>query len=175
MLSLAILVKLLSDTAFHKNRVRLQVTMTTYDTVYRHIINHIQWLLSELRTEKKINLMLTHFKNLVLYMFPLLNLSSVSIVTDYRLDYRGLIPGRGKWLIPLASLSKPALRSTQLPIQWVPEVCSRGQSAAGAWHWLLSPIYCRKQEWVGAILPLPIGGCVAFAGQLLPKLSFVYI
>jgi hypothetical protein len=38
----------------------------------------------------------THFKNLVLYMCPLLNLSLVSIVTDYRLDDRGLIPGRGK-------------------------------------------------------------------------------
>jgi hypothetical protein len=41
--------------------------------------------------------------------------SSVSIESDYRLDDWGSIPGRGK-----ASVFRPALRTTQPPIQCVP-------------------------------------------------------
>jgi hypothetical protein len=33
---------------------------------------------------------------------------------------RGSIPGRGKMIFPLASVSRPALRPTQPPVQWVP-------------------------------------------------------
>jgi hypothetical protein len=45
---------------------------------------------------------------------------SVSIVSDYRLVDRGSITGRGKgFFFPLASVSRPALRLTQPPIQWV--------------------------------------------------------
>jgi hypothetical protein len=33
---------------------------------------------------------------------------------------------------PLTSVSRPALRPTQPPVQWVPGVLSPGQSAAGA-------------------------------------------
>jgi hypothetical protein len=47
---------------------------------------------------------------------------SVSIVSDCVLYDRGLIPGRDKRIFPLASVSRPALRSTQPPIQWVPVV-----------------------------------------------------
>jgi hypothetical protein len=47
---------------------------------------------------------------------PLWNASSVSIVSDYRLEDRGSIPGRDKGLFPVVSLSRPALRA----IQWVP-------------------------------------------------------
>jgi hypothetical protein len=35
-------------------------------------------------------------------------------------------------------LSRPALRSTQPPIQWVPGVLSPGGKAAGAWSWPLT-------------------------------------
>jgi hypothetical protein len=52
--------------------------------------------------------------------------SSVSIVSEYRLDGRGLIPGRGKGFFPLASVSRPALRPSQPRVQWVPGVISRG-------------------------------------------------
>jgi hypothetical protein len=52
--------------------------------------------------------------------------SSVSIVSDCRLDDRGSIPSRGKGFFPLASVSRPALRPTQPPIQWVPVVLSQG-------------------------------------------------
>jgi hypothetical protein len=44
--------------------------------------------------------------------------SSISTVPDYRLDDQGSILGR-------ASVSRPALRPTQPPIQRVPEVLSR--------------------------------------------------
>jgi hypothetical protein len=45
--------------------------------------------------------------------------SSVIIVSDYRLDNRGSISGRGKRICPLVSVSRPALRPTHLPVQWV--------------------------------------------------------
>jgi hypothetical protein len=53
--------------------------------------------------------------------------SSVSIVSDYVLDdraIRGSITGRGESIFPLASVSRPALRPTQPPVQWVPGVLS---------------------------------------------------
>jgi hypothetical protein len=46
--------------------------------------------------------------------------SSVSILSDYRLDDRGSIPDRGRGFFSLASVSRPALRLTQPPVQWVP-------------------------------------------------------
>jgi hypothetical protein len=53
-------------------------------------------------------------------------LSSVCIVSGYKLDNRGSIPGRGKRLFPLTSVSRPALGLTQLPVHWVPGVLSPG-------------------------------------------------
>jgi hypothetical protein len=48
---------------------------------------------------------------------------SVSIVSDYRLDDLGLIPGRGKGFF-LASVSRPALRLTQPSLQpWLLGCC----------------------------------------------------
>jgi hypothetical protein len=55
--------------------------------------------------------------------------STVSVVSDYRLDDRGSIPGQRHMIFPLASMSRPALRLTQPPIQWVPEVLSPGLDA----------------------------------------------
>jgi hypothetical protein len=52
--------------------------------------------------------------------------SSVSIVSGYGLDGRGSIPGRGERNFPLAFVSRPALRPTQPPVQWVPGVLSPG-------------------------------------------------
>jgi hypothetical protein len=46
--------------------------------------------------------------------------SSVSIVSDYGLDDRASISGRGKRIFPIACVSRPALGPTQPPVQWVP-------------------------------------------------------
>jgi hypothetical protein len=71
--------------------------------------------------------------------------SSVSIVSGYRLEDRGSIPGKGNRFFPLASVFRPALRQTQLPTQWVPEYFPRGKVRPGrdADH---SSILCRGQE-----------------------------
>jgi hypothetical protein len=39
---------------------------------------------------------------------------------------RGSIPGRGKRIFPLASVSRPALGPTQPPVRWVPRFLSPG-------------------------------------------------
>jgi hypothetical protein len=45
---------------------------------------------------------------------------------------RGSIPGGGERIFPIASVFRPALGPTQHPVEWVPGVLSREQSAAGA-------------------------------------------
>jgi hypothetical protein len=52
--------------------------------------------------------------------------TSVTIMSDYRLDNRSSIPGRGKRFFSLAAVSKSDLRPTQPPVQWVPGVLSPG-------------------------------------------------
>jgi hypothetical protein len=61
--------------------------------------------------------------------------SSVSIVSDYGLhdraiEFRSLAEAKG--FFPLASVSIPALGSTQPPVQWVLGSFPLGESAAGA-------------------------------------------
>jgi hypothetical protein len=52
--------------------------------------------------------------------------SSVSVVSDYGLGDRRLIPGRGDSIVRLASVSRPAVGPTQPPVQWLPGVLSQG-------------------------------------------------
>jgi hypothetical protein len=79
--------------------------------------------------------------------------SSVGIATSYELNGRGSIPGRGKvFLISIAS--RPALESTQPPIQWVPESLSSKLKWLGreADH---SPPSSSDVRNGGAVTPLP--------------------
>jgi hypothetical protein len=43
-----------------------------------------------------------------------------------QLGDRGSIPDRGERIFPVTSVSRPALRPTQPPVQWVPGVLSPG-------------------------------------------------
>jgi hypothetical protein len=52
--------------------------------------------------------------------------SSVSIVSDYRVDDPVFNPRQRQRIFPLPCVSRTALRPTQLPIQWVPGIHSQG-------------------------------------------------
>jgi hypothetical protein len=62
------------------------------------------------------------------------------LATGWRTGRSGFDPRQRQTIFPLTSVSRPALRPTQPPVQWVPGVLSQGQSAAGEWRWPLTPI-----------------------------------
>jgi len=59
----------------------------------------------------------------------------VGIATVYGLDGPRI---ESRWGRDFPHLSRPALRPTQPPVKWVSGL-SRGQGAAGAWRWPLTP------------------------------------
>jgi len=61
--------------------------------------------------------------------------SVVGIATGYGLDGPGI---ESRWERDFLHLSRTALGPTQPPVQWVPGL-TRGQRAAGAWRWPLTP------------------------------------
>jgi len=56
--------------------------------------------------------------------------SSVFVATRYGLDGPGIV---SRWWRDFPHLSRPALRPTQPPIQWVPGL--PGGKSAGSWRW----------------------------------------
>jgi len=58
------------------------------------------------------------------------------ITTGYGLDGPEI---ESRWGRDFPHLSRPALGPTQPPVQWVPDL-SRGQRAAEAWSWPLTPL-----------------------------------
>jgi hypothetical protein len=52
--------------------------------------------------------------------------------TDWTTGRSGLDPRQGQRIFPVTSVSRPALRPTQPPVQWVPRVLIPEQSATGA-------------------------------------------
>jgi hypothetical protein len=82
-----------------------------------------------------------------LFIYSILILgSSVSTVTGYGLDGRGLINGRVKIFCP-TSQSWDRLRSPSDILSNSNGGCFSGSKAAGTWSWLFISIQCRDQEW----------------------------
>jgi hypothetical protein len=90
---------------------------------------------------------------------------SVSTVSDCRLDDRGSIAGRRQSSFPVASVSRPVLRPTKPPVQWVPRVLSgevrRGRDSDHSTTQLLP-----RSRMSRAVTPLPLGTHMAIAVQL---------
>jgi hypothetical protein len=85
-------------------------------------------------------------------------------VSDYRLDDRGSIPG-GKGFFALTSVSKPAPRPTQTPIQWVPGVLSMGIERPGR-DTDDSPHLVPRSGVSRTYISTPLVACMAVGGQL---------
>jgi hypothetical protein len=62
--------------------------------------------------------------------------SSVSIVSGYGLGDRGSIPGRGEGILPLDSVSRPALGPAHAPVQWVQGVLYPGVKRGVSRSWM---------------------------------------
>jgi hypothetical protein len=92
----------------------------------------------------------------------------VAQVSGYGLDDRG---------IEVRSSAQAKYFSSSLCVQTGsgvhPASCTMGTGGpfpgtkAGAWRWPLTPIYCRGQEWVGTIPPLPRSAIMAYRGTAL--------
>jgi hypothetical protein len=92
--------------------------------------------------------------------------SSVSILPHYRqTGWPGLDPRQRERIFPLASVSRPALKPTQLPIQSAPGVLSRGKERPGRDPNHSSHLLQRSRM-SRSYTPLPLGACIAVAGQL---------
>jgi hypothetical protein len=85
--------------------------------------------------------------------------SVVSIATSYGLDNRGvgsLSPGRAKNFL-FAGSSRPALRPTQPPIQWVPGALSQGVKRPGREADQSRPISAKvKKMWICTYITLNV-------------------
>jgi hypothetical protein len=90
--------------------------------------------------------------------------SSVSLPTDWTTWRSRFDSQQRQEIFPLTSVSRPALEPTQPPVQWVPGVLSPGVKHRWGVTLTTHPIYCRGQEWVGAIpyllSPLRLHPCV---------------
>jgi len=88
---------------------------------------------------------------------------SVGIATRYGLDSLGI---ESWWGREILHLSRPALRPTQPPVQWVPGL-SRGK-VAGAWRWPSTPSSTKVKERVELYLYSPSGPSWPVRGWILP-------
>jgi len=75
----------------------------------------------------------------------------------------GFDPRQRQRTFTLASMTRPHMKHTQPPVQWVPGVICKGLSAAKAWRWRGSSVTVKNEQ---ELTPFPIGVCMAVAGQL---------
>jgi hypothetical protein len=57
--------------------------------------------------------------------------SVVCLATDWTTGRSRFDPRQGQRIFPLASVSRPALGSTQPPVQWAPRILSGGKARPG--------------------------------------------
>jgi hypothetical protein len=100
-------------------------------------------------------------------------------VSDYGLDDRAIevrSPAEVKIFFPLASVSKPALRPTQPPVQWVPGVLSPAVKARPGRDADLSPHLVPRSRTSRSYTPLPQSASMACSGTALPfSISGCYV
>jgi hypothetical protein len=99
--------------------------------------------------------------------------SSISKVSDYGLDDRGLIPGRGKGFFPLASVFRPALRPAQPPVQWVPGVLSPGVKRGRGVKLTTQPHLVPRSRMSRSYTSSPPSASMACSGTSLPFSYFL--
>jgi hypothetical protein len=76
----------------------------------------------------------------------------------------GSIPGRGKGILPVATVSRPALGPTQPPVQWVPGVLSQGVKRRRGVTLTTQP-HLVPRSWMNrSYTPLPPSASMACSG-----------
>jgi hypothetical protein len=103
--------------------------------------------------------------------------SSISTVSDYRLDDDdddGFDPWQRHRMFPLASVSRPTLRSTQPPIQWVPEVLSPGVERGRGVTLTTHPHQVPRSR-MSRSYTLPVVACMVVTGQLCLSCNSLYL
>jgi hypothetical protein len=98
--------------------------------------------------------------------------SSVSIVSSYRLDDRGSIPGRGERIFPVASVFRPALGPTQPCTVGTggPLPGNKGRPRCDAGH---SPNLVPRSRMSRSCTPLPTSTFMSCSGTALAHIMCV--
>jgi hypothetical protein len=81
------------------------------------------------------------------------------------------VPRQRRKIFPAASVSRPALGSTEPPVQWVPGVLSLGLKRGRGVTLTIHPHLVRGREGVGAT-PLPPSASVTCSGTALALMVF---
>jgi hypothetical protein len=92
--------------------------------------------------------------------------SSVSIVSWLQIRQPGFNPQQGQRIFPLASYVQTSSVAHPASCPMDSRILSPGVKCSWGVTLTTHPIWCRGQEWVGDIRPLPCSTCMAVEGQL---------
>jgi hypothetical protein len=98
-----------------------------------------------------------------------------SVSTGWTTGRSRFDPRQMQRIFPLASVSRPALRPTQPPVQWVPGVLSPGAKRGPDMTLTTHPNHCKVREWVGAIYLSPLRLHMCVVGLLYIYCYFVLL
>jgi hypothetical protein len=101
--------------------------------------------------------------------------SSVSIVSWLQIRQPGFNPQQEQRIFPLASYVQTSSVAHPASCPMDSRILSPGVKCSWGVTLTTQPIWCRGQEWVGDIRPLPCSTCMAVEGQLYFYFRIYYL